>query len=311
MRSWVIIVASAVAGTIADAVLVLTGGLPARVELAAFLLAHWPALAVVWLAGYGAAALGLTTSAVFVEIRSTAPRPVGHEWAWRYVVRLAATQYFTCVVALLGLAALSVSVEAAPFQVLPAPLAALPALGAGGGVVVIGLLGWLSLSAAAIVRGPALPRPPIEGPEMRLLREILVQLRVRPPAPPGDAQLAELIEPGQRAVLEVVKDLATAVNRLNRALRKDLEDIKEALRERPAGAGTDSSSAMENAAAELRSATAALDASLTRLGEMAALLPSNETPPVTELDTPISPGSRSHLSSELQELLRAMAPRSG
>ena len=49
---------------------------------------------------------------------------------------------------------------------------------------------------------------------------------------------------------------------------------------------------------------AAVDASVARLGEMTLLLSANETAAGTGRDAPMSSGSRSRLSAELQALLR-------
>src|SRR6266478_6419066 len=99
MRSWQIIVVSAAAATIADALVFQSGGFPSRPELAALLLAYWPAIAVVWLSLYGVAALVLTTIAVFLEVGSITPR-IWDDGARRYFVQLAVTQYFPSVLAL-------------------------------------------------------------------------------------------------------------------------------------------------------------------------------------------------------------------
>jgi hypothetical protein len=318
MRSWQILVASAAVATIADALLFLPGGFPSRPELAALLLVHWPAIAVVWLGLYGVAALVLTMLAVFLEFGGLTPRRVGDDWARRFFVQLAVTQYFTSVLTLLGLGLSHVPIEMAPFLVLPSPLDGSPALTACGAVVVVGLLGGLFLTAALVT---------VESPELRsrapgiragrLLPEASEPPRAQAPAPATAAadvvQLAELIEPGQRSILEAVRDLATAVNRLRRDLRRGLDEIKVALQDRGSGQSTESGSvspsAVEDAASELHAAVAAVDASVARLGEMASLL--YEAPVVAGRDTPISPSSRSQLSTELQELLRDMTPAEG
>ena len=240
MRSWQIIVASAAAATIADALLFQPGGFPSRPELAALLLAHWPAIAVVWLGLYGVTALVLTTLAVFLEVGSLTPAGVWADGARRYFVQLAVTQYFTSVLALLALGLSHVPVETAPFLFLPSPIGGSPALAACGAVVVVGLLGGLFLTAALVTA---------ESPELRsrapgiraarLLPEVSEPPRAQAPAPANAAadvvQLAELIEREQRPVLEAVRDLATAVNRLRRDLRQGLGEIKVALQDRGIG----------------------------------------------------------------------------
>ncbi len=336
MRSWQIIVASAAAATIADALLFQPGGLPSRPELAALLLARWPAIAVAWLGLYGVSALVLTTLAAFLEVGSLTPRRVWDDGARRYLVQLAVTQYFTSVVALLGLGLSDVPVETAPFLFLPSPIGGSPALAACGAVVVVGLLGGLFLTAVlATAESPEL-RPRAPGMRAgRLLPEISEPPRASAAAPanaaadvvqlaeapaPANAtadvvQLAELIEREQRPVLEAVRDLATAVNRLRRDVRQGLIEIKVALQDRGSGRATESGSAspsaVEDAATELRAAVMAVDASVARLGDMASLLSANESPAVAGRDALISAGSRSQLSTELQALLRDMTPAAG
>jgi hypothetical protein len=336
MRSWQIIVASAAAATIADALLFQPGGFPSRPELAALFLAHWPAIAVVWLGLYGVTALVLTTLAAFLEFGSVTPRRGWDDGARRYLVQLAVTQYFTSVLALLGLGLLHVPVETAPFLFLPGPIGGSPALAACGAVVVVGLLGGLFLTAALITAESPELRSRASGIRAgRLLPEVSEPPRAQAPAPanaaadavqfaeapaPANAaadtvQFAELIEREQRPILEAVRDLATAVNRLRRDLRQGLGEIKVALQDRGSGpsteAGSASPSAVEDAATQLHAAAAAVDASVVRLGEMASLLSANETPGVAGRDAPKSPGSRSQMSTELQALLREMTPAAG
>lgn len=321
MRSWQIIVASAAAATVADALLFQPGGLPSLPGLTALLLMHWPAIAVVWLSLYGVTALVLTTLAAFLEVGGVTPRRDWDDGAQRYFVQLAVTQYFTSVLALLGLGLSDVPVEAAAFLFLPSPIGGSPALTACGAVVVVGLLGGLFLTAALLTA---------ESPELRtrapgiragrLLPEISEPPRAPAPAPANGAadvvQLAELIEQGQRSVREAIGELATAVNRLRRDLRQGLGEIKIGLQERGSGGSTEASSAsstaVEDAATELRAAAAAIDASVARLGEIASLLLlANETPAVAGREAPTSPGSRSQISTELQALLRDMTPAAG
>ena len=336
MRSWQIIVASATAATIADALLFQPGGVPSRPELAALLLAHWPAITVVWLGLYGITALVLTTLAVFLDVRIVTPRRSWDAETGRYFVQLAVTQYFTSVLALLGLGLSHVPVETAPFLFLPSPIGGSPALAVCGAVAVAGLLGGLFLTTAFAAtespewrsRAPGvraarlLPEisepPPAQAPAPANAAADVTQLaEARAPAnvTADVAQLAELIEREQRSVLETVRDLATAVNRLRRDLRQGLVEIKVALQDRGSEQATElgsaSLSAAEDAATELRAAAAAVDASVARLGEFASLLLANETPAVTGRETPISPGSRSHLSDELQALLRDLTPGGG
>jgi hypothetical protein len=336
MRSWQIIVASATAATIAAGLLFQPGGFPSRPELAALFLAHWPAITVVWLGLYGVAALVLTMLAVFIDVRIVTPRRSWDAEAGRYFVQLAVTQYFTSALALLGLGLSRVPVETAPFLFLPSPIGGSPALAVCGAVAVAGLLGGLFLTVAlAAAESPELRSRAPGVRAVRLLPEMSGPPPAQAPAPanaaadvtqlaearaPANAtadvvQLAELIEREQRSVLEAVRDLATAVNRLRRDLRQGLVEIKVALQDRGSKQATElgsvSLSAAEDVATELRAAAAAVDASVARLGEMASLLSANERPAVAGHDAPISPGSRSQMSTELQALLRDMTRAGG
>ena len=315
MRSWQIIVASAVGATIADCLLFVPGVVPWRPETAAALfLLHWPAITVVWLGVYGIAALFLTTLAAFLVVSGgAAPERPQREWARRYVAGLTVSQYFTAVLALLGLGLSRIPVETPPFLVLPSALGGSLALTACGAVIVAGLFGG-ALLTAAVSRAATTPEP--RSPEPGLRADRLIRDVVQPPlgevpaaASAGDvARLADLVERGQRSILEAIKDLAIAVNRL----RWGLDEIKLALQaggpERSSEAGSATISVTEDAAAELRAAAAAVDASVARLGEMAVSLAANETPRVAGRSTPTSRASRAQLSRELQALLREINP---
>lgn len=312
MRLWQIIVASATAATIVG-LLFLVQGVPPRAELLRLFVAGWPAIAVVWLAVYGVAALVLTTATAFVEAGGFAVRRARDGWARRYLVRLTAAQYFTSLLALLGFGVSRVPVETAPFLVLPSLIGGSPALAAGGAVGAVGLLGGLFLTAAIVTAESRELRSPAPGMRAgRLVKETVELSRDQGPAPAiwatDVAQLAEVIERGQRAILEAVKDLAIAVRRL----RWEFDEIKLVLQERgserSSEPGSVSPSAIEDAASDLRAAAAAFDASVARLGEMAALLSANETPAVAGRDVAMSRGVRAQLSAELQALLRDMTP---
>lgn len=321
MRSWQIILASAVAAIIADALLFLPGALPWRPETATLLLAHWPTIATVWLGVYGAAALVLTTLVVFLEIRGgAAPVRFGRDRAQRYVVRLAAAQYFTSNLCLFGLGLSRVPIETAPFRFLPTPISGSPALAVCGAVVVGGLLGELFLAAVLVRTERPKPESPAPGIRAaRLLPKVSEPPPAQAPAAPNAAAeaapLAELIEREQRPVLEAIRDLATAVNRLRRDLRHGLGEIKVALEDQRSGqsseAGSASPDAVDHAATALRAVVAAVDTSVARLGEITSLMSANETSVVAGRDPPLSPASRSELSSELHALLRDMTPATG
>jgi hypothetical protein len=342
MRSGQIIAASAVAATAVSAFRFLPGVVLRPSGMAAFLLANWPAIAVVWLGSYGVTVLVLTTLAAFLQVSSGTIRPGWGDRMGRYAVQLAVTQYFTSMLALFALGLSRVTVETALFPVLPSSLDDSPALAACGAMFVIGLLGGLlvtatrvmgespqmRLSAPGIRAGrlfgqasappvaPAPADPVADAEEQPLAVPALdgVAGAAQPPSPspePAPAnvmidveQLAALIEQAQRPVLEAIKDLANSVNRL----RRGLGEIKFVLQDRGSKRSTESDtaspSAAEDATNQLRAVVAAVDASVTKLGEMTLLLSASETPAVTGREAPISPGSRSRLSAELQALLR-------
>lgn len=308
-RPWLIIVAGALAATMSASLLFLPGGIPYRGEpVAALLRAQWPAIAVAWLALYSVAALVFTTVGAFLE--NDAVDHAERRWAQRYLLRLAAAQYFTAVLALLAFGLSRIPVEPVFLQALPVAIAASPAFAACGAAVIVGLLGWLSLAVATAFRRTSVSQPSVEGAELRLLREIIALLHA-PAAPAAEAApLAELIAQAQRPVLEAVKELAAAVDRLGRRLHEDLAEIKNAppnqASQAPPETGVASFAAFEEVAMELRAAVAALDVVAVRLRETALSLSAKETPSSVPAKAPAPSGARSRLSSELQALLREL-----
>ena len=342
MRSGHIIAASAVAATAVSAFRFLPGVVLWPGGMAAFLLVNWPAIAVVWLGSYGVTALVLTTIAAFLQVSGGTIRRGWGDRIGRYAVQLAVTQYFTSLLALFALGLSRVAVETGLFPILPSSLGDTPALAACGTMVVIGLLGGLLLTATSVtgespqmrlsspgIRAGRLfgqtSAPPVatapadamgdaeEQPLAVPALDVMVGAAQQPSPGPEPApanvmidieQLAALIEQAQRPVLEAIRDLASSVNRL----RRGLGEIKFVLQDRGSKRSTESDaaspSAAEDAAIQLRSVVAAVDASVTKLGEMALLLSASETQAITRREAPISPGSRSQLSAELQALLR-------
>jgi hypothetical protein len=292
MRSWQIIVASIAAASLAVGMTFLPDALQLRTDPASPFLVYWPAFAILWLGAYAIATLLLSTVATLREIGSIAAGLAGQGWARRHLVRLEITQYFTAVLALFALGLSPVAIETEPFFSLPTMIGLFPALAACSGVVVAGVLGWLMLSGIPAIR------------DERLLQEIIELLRARLPEPTADAlQLSELVEQGHRSILGTIKDLAIAVDRL----RNGVADIKTALQDPRTGHSSDNYAApsdIADAASELRAAAAALTAAVTRLDDLAAALSSNETAAAQQSNVPT--GSRSQLTTELQELLREM-----
>lgn len=344
MKVWQIIAAGVVAAAAIDAVALLPDVPPTRAELLAFFVTSWPAAAVAWLSCYGVAVAGLATVVFIVETararRRVAAADIGDDrqflatyalppdarpprealrpdravryvrrrWLRRYLYRLAATQYFTAVLALL---VLGVPVKATWLAALPPGLGQAPALAACGILAGVGVLGILLAAVAGVLPlGRLVARLTRESRELRLLREIAAAMRERPmgTAPEGP-QLTDLIEQSQRPVLEAVKELATSINRLGRGLRQTLHEIAERLpADVPAqGASTAMSRGeIEAASIELRALLSSFGGWVTKLTGWAETLAANDgttTPP-------LYPAVRSEpllrLSAELQELLLEM-----
>jgi hypothetical protein len=308
LRSWQIIIVGVAAATIGTALLLVPVAQRAQLEAPAFLLAHWAAELAIWLTLYTVIALLLTTGTALAEIAVVTPARLDHGSPGLYVVRLAITQYFTGVIALFGLGLSSVPVDTAAFFPLPAVIAA-PALSAAGAVSLLGLVGWLLVMAPTAFWGRGAPQP-ADGPsELQLLHEILDLLRRRTRTPvldaPADAaEIIKRMQQGQRSVLEVVKELVTAVSQLSQRL----DEIQSALQDRQPVAESDSRSELDEATGELRASVATLGASTGRLAELVSLLAAWKVP--GEDDTAPSIGSRVQLSTELREVLQEMNPGS-
>ena len=146
---------------------------------------------------------------------------------------------------------------------------------------------------------------------------MLELLRARPAEPaPVSAELAEELRQRDRATVEALRELAGAVARV----RTGISEIQRGFQQRgPEQTGQSGSVALGDVAdvvGELRTATSALTAAVTKLDDIAAGLAAIS--PIG-LSAPargnLPPGSRSQLSTELQELLRDMAtgstPRQG
>src|SRR6266700_632469 len=155
MRSWHIIAASTLAATTAGVLLVVLGGLPWRSGIAALVIPHWPVIALVWLSTYGLVVPVLTTLAALLEGGVvTRRRAWDDDRVRRYLVQLAATQFYTAVLGLLALGLSRVPVETTLFPALPSPIGDSPAFAACGAIAVIGLLGGLLTAAAVTSESP-------------------------------------------------------------------------------------------------------------------------------------------------------------
>jgi hypothetical protein len=324
MRSWHIVAAGVIAGSIA------TGGLFApeiiafRTDLAGLFTARWQIFATVWLSAYGVTALVAATACFLATIGQTLRQITDTEGgesaarvtqaivlpysAGRYVVQLATTQYFTAVVALFGLGVWQSVASVPPAGLTLRAIAATDPVRAGGLVLLIGLFGFFAVTGAAVWGKGKIRRVVAGSAEQRLLREVVELLKARPAAPAEPAisdaaQLGALIEQGQRAVLEAITSLTTAVNQLSRGLRRTLGEIKDALREDGGAASAGSVAhplAIEGVTAELQAVVTSLTAAVASLGEMASLLTARQTP--AGVQPPAIPVSQ--LSTELENLMR-------
>lgn len=309
MRSWLIIVAGAVAATAASIFAFAPDGPLSGNVLAEVLLADWPMIAVAWLGIYAIAVLILSTVSSLDERRDPGSPPLGNDCARRYAMRLVVSQYFTAVAALLvmGLARFPVETGTHSPPLLPA-ITASPGLVALGATIFCGLIGWLIISAT-MLRLPLVAPVARHNLELQLLQEIADSVRGHPPVVTAEfEQLSGLIERSQRSVLQTLNEVAAAVNQLGRGMHEELVPIMNAVSKPPPSYPPEALNAMrtgmESAATQVHAALGLLDASVGRLAEIAAFMAANDTPSAVRGD----PGDRSRLSTELQQLLRELAP---
>jgi hypothetical protein len=290
-----VVLLSAVVATAVTLIFV-PADLSSRDQVTEFVVAHWRSLALPWLAVYGVVALVLGTVAALKEGS-----------ARRYLIRLASTQYFTSLIALLAVGLLPF-VEAR--SAVNLSIQDVPELIACGAILLGGLSGWIVLFAVILPRAPHVAGNIGTSPDLRLLQEIVASLRARPIDAASDLiQISERIEQSNRSVLEGVKDLTVAVNQLSRSLRGDLGTLKNILIDGTAPATETLSAAqtvVERTATELRSAVALLDASLNRVAEAVASVPEQTAQAFV---SPAPARARTELSNELRELLQQMPQR--
>ena len=303
MRAWQIIVASAVAASIGAAALFLPGAAESATGDAALLEADWAGVTIVWLGVYSVVALLLSTAAAVRELDDAASGQARLDWPRRYLLRLGATQYFSAVVVLLALGLLAIAIPTAPFFAAPAAIRPSLALAACAVAILVGVLGWVAASVLAALRAPATSPA---GPDTQLLQETLELLRARPAERVStNAELVEQLRQRDLSTLEAIKELAGAVNRV----RNGISEIQRGLQHRGPGQPDQGGSAVPadiaDTASQLRTATVAVTAAVAKLEDVAAglsnLPPAGVVPP-SRGNPPA--GSRSQLSSELQELLR-------
>lgn len=318
MRTWQIIVASAVAASIAAAALFIPEAARSPAGVASLLPTYWPGLTIVWITVYAIAALVLSTAAAARDIDDAEPGPGGMadgmtggmDWARRYLLRLGITQYFSAVLALLALGLLPLAIATEPFFRIPAAIGPSPALTACAVTILVGIIGWIIVTVAAAFRPSPVWTAPSAGLDTQLLREIIDLLRARPAEPDAAAaaaaaELAEQLRHRDHATLEAIRELAGAVSRV----RAGISEIQHGLQRRgPEPADQSGSAALADIAGELRATTAALGSAVARLEDvaagLAAVAPLGLAPPAR---SSLPPGSRSQLTTELQELLRDMA----
>src|SRR3954470_15372762 len=114
MQAWQIIVASAVAASIAAAALFVPGAVRSPGGAASLVQTYWPGVMIVWLCVYSIVALGLSTAAAVREQDNAASGQAGLDWPRRYLLRLGITQYFSAVLVLLALGLLPLAIVTEP-----------------------------------------------------------------------------------------------------------------------------------------------------------------------------------------------------
>jgi hypothetical protein len=302
MRSFMVIVVSAVTAT-AITLLFVPVDLGSRNEVTEFVVAHWRSVTLPWLAIYGVSALVLNT---IVALNRSAKS--GNRSARRFLIRLASTQYFTSLIALLAVGLLPFVLEARfPFSLSKD----LPELMACGAIFLGGLSGWIVLFAVILPRAPNIAGTGA-SPELRLLQEIAASLRARPINAEFElTQLSQTIEQGNRRTLELIKELTMAVNQLYRRMREDFGTLKKILAVADPATETLSAaqSAVERTVTELRNAVALLDASLSRVAEATTSIPEQIAPGVASHTAARDSCTRAELTNELRELLQQMPQR--
>jgi hypothetical protein len=311
MRAWQIIVASAVAASIAAAALFVPEATQSSRDAMATLQTYWLGAAIIWLGAYSVAAVILSTATALGELGEARSDQVAPPWPLRYLLRLAVTHYFSAVLVLLALGLLPVAATEPLFPV-PYPIGLSPALTVCAGAILAGVVCWLIATIVAAFRAPAIWGAAPAAGDAQSLHEIVELLRGRSVEPvPAAASLVEQIQQRDRVTLEAIGELAALVGRV----RAGVAEIQQGLQNRaslPAGQ-EDAVASIDIAAAagELRTAATAITAAVTKLEEIAAGLAALSPLGGAGTGRGVLPaGSRSQLSNELQELLRDMAPGS-
>ena len=308
MQAWQIIVTSAVVASIAAAALFLPGAVRSPGGAASLFQTYWPGFIVVWLVIYSIAALALSTAEAVRELGDPASGRAGLDWPHRYLLRLGVTQYFSAVLILFAVGLLPGTIATEPVFSVPAALGSSLAPAACAMAIIVGVLGWLTATIVAAFRAPAVWTASPASPDTQLLHDTLELLRARPAEPaPLSTELAEELRQRDRATVEALRELAGAVARV----RTGISEIQRGFQQLgPEQTGQSGSAALGDVAAvvgELRTATSTLTTAVTKLDDIAAALAAIS--PIG-LSAPargnLPPGSRSQLSTELQELLRDM-----
>jgi hypothetical protein len=310
MRAWQIIVASAATASIATAALFLPVAMQSQTATLSLLQTHWPGAVIVWLSVYSVATLIMNTAVAVRDLSHARGDQARLEWPRRYLFQLGVTHYFSAILVMLALGLLPLTVITEPFFSIPAAISTLLALVACALGILVGVLGWLTVTAVAAFATPSVRIGPADRPDSRMLQEIIELLRARPAA--AATELVEQLRQRDRATLEAIKELAAAVNRLRNGVSEIQHDLQHRGSEQAGQSGSTSRADIMDAASELRAATAALTAAITKLDEIASGLAAFSAigAPPSERGN-LSSGSRSQLSSELQELLRDMTASSG
>lgn len=310
MRAWQIIVVSAVVASIAAAALFLPGAARLPTDAASLLRTYWSGAAIVWFAVYGVAALVLSTAASVRNIGDIESGPAGMDWTGRYLWRLGVSQYFSAVLVLFALGLLPLAVVTEPLFSIPAAIGSSPALTACAAAILVGVLGWFIVTIAATFRPPPVRAPSPIGLDTQLLRELIDLLRARPTDPAAAAaEIAEQLRQRDHAALEAIRELAGAMSRVRNGISEIQHGLQQRASEQRGQGGSAAPADIAETAGELRAATATLTSVVTRLEDAIAglaAIPSIGTSLPARGNLP--PGARSQLSTELQEVLRDIAP---
>lgn len=301
LKTWAIIALSVATATIGDTLLTeLVNGSDA----VAFVFAHLPLIAVIWIVLYTVTTLILTTGSVLADIRTRRVLARENGVLGSYFRLLVFAQYFTGVFALLGLGLYGELIDDLVLFGTQIKIAQ-PTLAAAV-VSALGILGWSLITITESLSAQHNRPQSAEGSELPLLREILYLLRTSARADlqtsgvvmANPAEIIGAFEESQRPMLQVLQELALAVTEL----RQGIGEIRIELDHHGQTAGVEPLAAFDRAAGELRESVSALTSSTARLDQfitaLSAMNPAG--------DDTATIGARLQVANELRGLLDEM-----